>query len=188
MKHIIALLWVLTWLLVVPHLYAGTPPEAKEVVISLGTSRQISTLFPIGPIEQPNLQHFAYLRVQEGPAEIKKLLLVATRPGTSELLIHAENSAESLRLRIRVSELGDVEAITAQMEAEREEGIDVRPLILKSAVQRLEMEKPIGPVYLTAPKFVQFRRIAGQPNHLLIAGLQRQQTDLSIHERTGSSS
>ena len=125
------------------------------------------------------------MKVIDGNAEIKKILIVPREPGDQTLTLYSKDKRQSLSFLIHVAPEGDKAAVKAQMAAERAEGITVRTVALTAPIHKLELDRPVGPIYLTNPRVLEFRRVASEPKTVLLAGRSDGLTDLWVHDDNG---
>ena len=183
MKHNVArtwaLLWAITWLFIVPSLYADSP---KEILVALGMSRHVSVPFAIATIEPAESSHVFVRQIMDGDGEVKRLMLVALRPGNELLTVRSKDKTRTETFAVRIPPLIDDEALKAQIAAEREEGIEVRTLVLKTPTLKVKLPRSIGPIFLTVPAYVDFQRDPAAPATLTFGAMADGQTDMWIYD------
>lgn len=160
-------------------------PETLRV--AMGISRTL--VFPDGfgaiASSDPDV---ATLRALYDPSP-RELLIVPQRPGRTEISIY-DPSGEVVvrRLFIAVAEDGDGKIANEQMVAERAAGTAVETVAMQAGIVRtVPFPRPVGPIYLTDPSVLDYRRSAskGEPRSLSIQPKRPGRTDLTVHDEEG---
>ena len=164
-------------------------PKSFDLPLVVGISRTILTPSDVGTIVLPDPSKLEFRRIQEKGPAIRKLLVIPKAVGATDLVVNDPSSgAPALRYRAVVV-APSFSALATQKRLDKEAGLNVLDVAMtKGQSKQLRFEKPIGPIYLTVPSLVMFRRVGtrGQELDLLLLATKPGLTDLVVHDASGN--
>ena len=177
--------FLISLLLVSAVAYGKVPEEPIDLV--LGVSKTLVLAKNFGALHLTNPKIFMYRRLKGVDGQTTKLLLIPQSVGTTDLTLHEpDNVTPRVRYLVRVTD--DRSILAAQKEEERMKGWPVQDLAMTVGISHTEdFSSGIGPIYLTDPKLVEFRRmpLEGDAVRLILIPKAPGITDLTVHDTRG---
>ena len=168
-------------------LMARTKPKREKLVLGVGLSRTLEFSAGFGNLRLSTPDILEYRRVLRGDGAMALLLL--PKANGSGVLVVDDNLGHILRqYEIRVTTKLPGRDLATQKESERDSGLRVRELNLTAGIPfTLEFSERFGPVYLTDPVILDYRRLTrpGGGVGLLIVPKHAGLTDLTVHDISG---